>query len=433
MQQFCASMRSRAQVMLGACDPLSTPRPLGPLLDIASDLGDHLAQLLADAAPRPAVFASMLSALASVDRLPLIVFEDLHWADEATLDLLRFLGRRIGSCRAMLIATFRDDQVGARHPLRVVLGDLASTSGVQRLSVAPLSPQAVATLAAGSGLAPLELHRRTGGNPFFVTEVLAAGGTTTPPTIRDAVLARLARLSDRARDALDAAAVIGSRCDPVLVELVLPTDAESLDACVEAGVLTVDGPALAFRHELVRETVLDVLPLHRRRLLHRRVLEAMVEAGMRDDLLAALAHHAEAAGDDQAVLKYATAAGRRASQMGAHREAAAQYARALRWSNSAAPRQRAELLEALGLECYLTDQAPEAIEARRAAAEIWRDLGESERQGDNLRWLSRTYWIAGRNAEAEEADLAALRVLEALSPGLPLAWAFANHAQLRLL
>ena len=96
VQQFCASMPSRAKVMIGACDPLSTPRPLGPLLDITSGLSDHLARLLADAAPRLTVFATVLSELAHADQLHLIVFEDVHWADEATLDLLRFLGRRIG-------------------------------------------------------------------------------------------------------------------------------------------------------------------------------------------------------------------------------------------------------------------------------------------------------------------------------------------------
>ena len=432
VQQFCASMRSRAEVLIGACDPLSTPRPLGPLLDIASGLSDHLARLLADAAPRLTAFATVLSELAHADRLHLIVFEDVHWADEATLDLLRFLGRRIGNCRAMLIATFRDDQVGPRHPLRVVLGDLAGVGGIRRLGLAPLSAEAVATLATGSGLAPLELHRRTGGNPFFVTEVLAAGGTATPPTIRDAVLARLARLTDRARDALDAAAVIGSRCDPSLVERVLATDAESLDACVEAGVLTVDGQALMFRHELVRETVLDVLPVRRRRDLHRRVLATLVSAGVRDDQLAALAHHAEAANDARAVLNYAPAAGGRASQLGAHREAAAQYARALRFADSLPPGAHARLLDAYAVECANTNQIQRSIDARREAIALWHVLGDRLREGDSLTRLAGPLVWARRKAEAEEASRASLAVLEALPPSPELARACATQAGLRM-
>ena len=190
--------QGRGRVLLGACDALSTPRPLGPLQDIALQTGGALDRLLAADAPRDRLFRTFL---AELDRglMPTVaVIEDAHWADEATLDLLRFLGRRLEPIRSLLIVTYRDDEVGAKHPLRLVLGDLATTKTVRRLSLAPLSQDGVRTLAAGSRLDPVSLYRLTGGNPFFTTEVLAAdtgdaGGI--PATVRDAVLARASRLT----------------------------------------------------------------------------------------------------------------------------------------------------------------------------------------------------------------------------------------------
>jgi DNA-binding CsgD family transcriptional regulator/tetratricopeptide (TPR) repeat protein len=431
VQQFCRSVRDRADVLVGACDSLSTPTPLSPLLDIAPLLGGKLEELLSESAPVQRVFGALLAQLGSGPRPRVLVVEDVHWADDATLDLLRFLARRLSATRTLLIATYRDDEVGPRHPLRIALGDVGSAQ-IVRLNLPSLSREAVARLAAGRGLDPTELHRRTGGNPFFVSQVLATAPTAgVPLTVRDALLARLARLSAGARAVLEAAALCGPRVDPWLVERVAAAAPDSLDACVEAGLLLTERSQLVFRHELLREAVFDTLPAHRQVALHRLVLAALVDSGVRDDLLARLAHHAEGAADGGTVIEYAAAAARRASQLGAHREAAAQYARALRWADRLQPRERALLLEGRGMECYLVDQAAEAIAARREAAEIWQRLGDRDRQGDNLRWLSRTHWLAGQNAQAEETSQQALHVLEDGSPTLALAWALCNHAQLR--
>ncbi|HEX5165209.1 MAG TPA: AAA family ATPase, partial [Thermomicrobiales bacterium] len=186
---LCGTVRPPVRVLRGGCDPLSTPRPLGPLVDIAGGLGDAVPPLLAEHQPRAFAFRAVLDGLAGRDPA-LVIFEDVHWADEATLDLLRYLGRRIGPTRALLIATYRDDEVGSNHPLRVVLGDLATAPAIGRRSLAPLSLESVRELAAGSDLDPVRLHRQTAGNPFFVTEVLAAGEIGIPPTVRDAVMAR---------------------------------------------------------------------------------------------------------------------------------------------------------------------------------------------------------------------------------------------------
>jgi DNA-binding CsgD family transcriptional regulator len=146
--------------------------------------------------------------------------------------------------------------------------------------------------------------------------------------------------------------------------------------------------------------------------------------------LAQLAHHAEAAGDRAAVQQFAVAAAEQAAALHAHREAAAQYARALRFADALPAAERARLLEGRSVACYLSDHGEEAIEARQAALDIWRTLGDPLKEGENLRWLSHLYW---RDGDAAEAATAALEVLEPLPPGPELAMAYSNLAQLRML
>jgi predicted ATPase len=165
VEEFAARQRHAARVLRGACDPLTTPRPLGPLADVAPALGGRLDQLLHDEAPREALFPALLDRLHDARAVTVLVVEDVHWADEATLDLLRFLGRRLGPTPALLVVTYRDDQVGPLHPVRLLSGDLASSALVRRLRLAPLSRQAVAVLAGAHGVEPAALYERTGRTP----------------------------------------------------------------------------------------------------------------------------------------------------------------------------------------------------------------------------------------------------------------------------
>src|SRR5262245_14023477 len=429
------SARKTARVLFGDCEPLSTPRPLGPVLDIAGAAGGALERLVQDAGQaRHRVLRGILGELSSGLRPTLAVFEDVHWADEATLDLLRFLGRRCGAVRLLLVATYRDDEVGPAHPLRIVMGDLATAAAVRRLSLPPLSEAAVRRLAEGSSLDPGELYRRTGGNPFFATEVLTSGADAIPATVRDAVLARAVRLSKAARAALDAAAIIGTHAEGWLLGAVAGRDAPGVRDCVAASMLRADGDGFAFRHDLVREAILEALPAARQTLLHRRALEALRDhVPVAPETLARLAHHAEGAADAPAVLEYGMAAARRASALHAHRQARAQYARARRFADALQPAERAGLLEAYAYECYLTEAVDDAIGARQEALRIWRERGDDLKVGETLRWLSRCFWLAGRNAEADAAARGALDVLEGLPPGRELAMAYSAEAELRML
>ena len=185
--------------------------------------------------------------------------EDAQWADGATVELLRFLARRIGGRNILVVVTYRDDEIAADHPLRLLLGDLATAATVHRVALRPLSEAAVGEMAAGSERDAAALHRLTGGNPFFLTEVLAAEAEHVPATIGDAVLARAARLSPEARAVLDVAAVIGAAIDLDLLLTVAGPVPDETDECIARGLLRVAGEGLAFRHELTREAVLAAI------------------------------------------------------------------------------------------------------------------------------------------------------------------------------
>lgn len=137
VRRFAADNEKDVSLAWGACDGLYTPRPLGPLYDIAADLDGDLERSLAAGAGRDGLFSTVLATLRSLPTPFLVVFEDIHWADEATLDLLRVLGRRVNTLHGLLIATYRDDELGPAHAVRVVLGDLATSGGVRRMTCPP--------------------------------------------------------------------------------------------------------------------------------------------------------------------------------------------------------------------------------------------------------------------------------------------------------
>jgi DNA-binding CsgD family transcriptional regulator/tetratricopeptide (TPR) repeat protein len=434
VNEFALQHRQVARVLRGACDALTTPRPLGPLADVATALGGRLDQLLRDEAPREALFSALLRRLLDARVPNVLVIEDVHWADEATLDLLRFLARRLGPAATLMIVTYRDDEVGSLHPMRLVAGDLATSALVRRLRLVPLSRQAVAVLAGPHRVDPGALYETTGGNPFFVTEVLAAGDEAIPVTVVDAVLARAARLSLPARQVLDAAAVVAPPLESWLLVEAAGASPAHVDECVAAGMLQGQAAGgVGFRHELARLAVERALAPGRRAELHGRALAALLTRPEATPDPARLAHHADGAGAAPAVLAYAPVAAGRAAALGAHREAAAQYARALRFADGLAPAELAELLEGHSYECYLTDQLDQATASRERALGCWRALRDRRKEGDTLRWLSRLAWFEGRNADAERAGREAVALLEGLPPGPELAMAYSNLSQLAML
>jgi DNA-binding CsgD family transcriptional regulator len=427
LRHFCIRQGSNAQILWGACDPLFTPRPLGPLFDIAEDLGGEFAEALAENRELYELVGALLRALEA--RGPaVLLFEDVHWADEATLDVLRVLIRKLENVAALVVLAFRDDELEWSHPLRRMLGELATQRSATRLKLAPLSREAVAELANPHGVDAAELYQTTGGNPFFVVEVLASGRDTIPSTVREAVEARSARLSPAARSLLEAVALVPPQAELWLLEALLDGPSDDLEECLASGMLRSEPPGIVFRHELARLAVEQSVAPDRVIAIHRRALLSLADPPDEAPDLARLAHHAEAAHDASAVLSYAPAAAEHAEAVGAHREAAAQFARAFRFADSRHPSERASLLERQAEACYLTDQYDEGIAALECALEIHRSEGDRLRQGDVLGRLSNFLWCPGRTEEAGRRAREAVSLLEALPPGRELAQAYSALA-----
>lgn len=383
------------RTLWGACDALTTPRPLGPLADMASRGASATAARLAERAPIYDVFDAFLEDL----QTPTVaVMEDLHWADGATLDLLRFVGRRIADTRSLLLGSMRADEVDAAHPLRAVLGDLA-TSGLQRRTVEPLSIDAVKELAAGHSVDAFELHRVTGGNPFYVTEVLAAPAASVPQTVRDAVLTRASRLSDPARDLLELASIEPGGVERALLRA-FGVDDRAVDEAVGASALVDDGRVLRFRHELARLAVATGLAPERERDLHHRFVVALDDEAGVD--AARLAHHALLAGDAEASLRASRTAGDAALRASAHRQAVEHYATAVEHADQLPRDEAATLLGRYAEALVAVDQPASAVTAWERVVELLDD-GEDEVGLWYARaQMTRALWTAGRSREAYE-------------------------------
>jgi DNA-binding CsgD family transcriptional regulator/tetratricopeptide (TPR) repeat protein len=410
----------------GACDGLFTPRPLGPLFDLAAQLGGELERLCRAGAAREELFGALLRQVSEPQTLNVVVIEDIHWADEATVDLLRFLGRRLRDAPVLLVATYRDEDLAAGDPLRAALGEIARQRTTRRVELAPLSADAVRILAGSSGLDAAELYRLTGGNPFYVTEVIRAGMSEIPAAARDAVLARAVRLSEGSREVLDVAALIGTRSDLPLIESVTGCSPSAVDEILASGLLAEDGEWLRFRHEIARLAVEQAIPAHRRSAIHARILVALESAGCEDH--ARMAFHAEGAGDGPAVLRYASSAARQAAELASHREAAAQFERALRFTDGADPATVAGLYDGLAYELGLLDRWDDAVDAGERALARWRQVGDQRRESATLRHLSHTMWRLCRGREAKAAIESAVAILEPFGPSAELARAYANLA-----
>ena len=417
---------ARGRVLWGACDPMTSPRPLSPLVDLAPYLDPHVADLLRSG-ERDGLFEATLAALEATGPT-VVVLEDLHWADGSTLDLVRFLARRIGSTQALVIATYRGEHLVPSDPVRVMLGDVASQAAVRRLDVPLLSADAVAQLAAGTGVDPAALFRETGGNAFFVTEVLASGGQQLPPTVQDAVLSRVHRLSAQARLALEASAVIGSRVEPHLVHGMPDVSADAVDECVSAGMLRFEAPAYVFRHELVRQSVLSAITPGRLGALHWQALDRLRTTPMSPRPYARLAEHAAAAGDGPAILEFAVAAGDSAARLGSHREAAYQYGRAMPYAELLGAEARIDFLLRRAEECQISDDHEAAIAAWDLALPLLKSAGRDLQVVDTLLGLDESYYTVGDNSRGSQMADEAFALLEDAQPSRQKAATLARRA-----
>ena len=329
LREFAAAQNKTARVLWGGCEALFTPHPLAPLQDISRQIGGDFPKVICAAAGRHEIFNATLDQLARLSEPTVVVIEDAHWADAATLDLIKFLGRRLAGLGVMLVVSYRDDEVNDKHPLRSVIGDLPPAS-LCRIRLQPLSEGAVEQLAAAAGRSSAGLHEVTGGNPFFVTEVLAASDEKVPSTVRDAVIARLARLSEEARRVAHLVSIVPRQAERWLIDGMIGPGGDVMQECLNAGMVAHRDCSLGFRHEIARRAVEDSMSLPERQDLHAGALAMLLKQREGKVAIARLVHHADNAADSAAVLRFAPVAAERAAALGAHREAAGHLRTALR-------------------------------------------------------------------------------------------------------
>jgi DNA-binding CsgD family transcriptional regulator/tetratricopeptide (TPR) repeat protein len=423
-----------ARILIGYCDASKTPQPLGALSDFAEDLGPEIVDLLRSGDAQHTLFPAVIKKIHN-SKLPVVmIIEDAHWADSATLDLVRYLGRRVVAARFVLILSFRNDEVGVDHPLTAVLGDLPS-SAVRRIVLETLTEGAVAQMSGAEGKRLLHLCDLTGGNPLFLTELLAHGGPggPLPTSIRDAVWSRLSRISDGERQSLCNLSVVPVPIEHKLAEILVEGKMAEITNLVGLGLLRkLSTGNLMFRHELARLATLESIQPAKLQQLHAIAENAIVQMDTHDiaGILTRRVHHAEGAGDARKVLELAPLAAAEARRLGAHEQAASLLELGLQHVKLASPEQAAQLYEDWAYEVGLSKKISEdVINACHRAADLWLQLRRPEKVSKNYRWLSRFHWYRGETQKADEYLGKAEDVLSDSEPGPDLAMVYSMRSQ----
>jgi ATP/maltotriose-dependent transcriptional regulator MalT len=428
VEAFTAGRSKR--VLWGSCDPLFPPRPLAPIIDIAAQVGGNLADAVRDP-NRHTLLNAFLGTLRSGDPPIIVVLEDLQWADEGTLDILQVAGRRSTQLPAVIIGTVREEDISADHPLSVALGDLPPSTTVT-IDLPPLSEAAVQRMIAGTRSDAAALYEVTGGNPFFLSEILATEGDEIPRTVRDAVLARARNLDGDAIRLLHSASILAQPPDIELVLSISEAGPTALSECIARGLLVREGPEIRFRHQIAQKAFAHSIPQERLVHLHARALTILRESGGQAPL-DELVRHAIGSADVGGVLEFAPQAAERASKLGAHNAAAANYEVAKAYASRLRPDEHAALLSSYAHECVLIGRNTDAVEAQQEAIRLW------EQGSDGIAVVGATAKLAefllweGQQAEALHAGERALRQLGQMDPDPAVAEAYAKLAQVFLI
>ena len=407
VNRFLDEVPSDVRVLRGACDDLVAANPFGPLREAARGKNGRLEAALVSGCLDEVLDAAVhdLSRPGPV----LLVIEDLHWADDATIDVLTYVVRRIETLNALLVVSYRDDAVDHDHPVQRLLGVLPGHP-VHRLGLQPLSLSAVRDLATGSSCDPAFLHQVTGGNPFYLTETLASGSEpVVPATVAGAVMARVRHLTPRCRAALERICVVPGVVQFALLEDLLGDELEALVEAEKRGILEMHRDGLAFRHDLARGAIEHSIPGLRRRQLQRDVTSVLRARGTAE--LSRLVHHAVQAGDADTVARFAPQAARHSAASGCHRQALTHYRAALQHEDLLDPHELAEVLDEFSWELYNARLFADAVRAASRAADLFGRLGDDVAQGEALTGLSRHLYMAG---ETDQARAAAERSVQLL-------------------
>lgn len=428
---FCKEQKGNCNIYQGACDALFTPRPLAPLYDILWQVSNHPWPSSHTIEERTELFAGVIRELTNKRQKSLIIFEDIHWADEATLDFIKFLGRRITQLRCLFLLTYRDDEVHSNHPLRYLMGQLPPDS-FSRIRLECLSREAVDKMVCEKGYNGEDVYNVTGGNPFYVNEILASYNRGVPDNIRDSILPAYNRCDDNTRRIWDLLSVIPLSFEVKYLEEFGPLGTD-FETCLQLRILIINDGRISFKHELFRRAIESFLSPLKRITLHKWILDRFRDRFEQNQEIERIIHHAKNANEYETVVQYAPVAAARAACLGAHIEASKLYLSAIEYYQGNDKEVLVKFYEWYAYECYLTNQVKEAIIYTGKTLNILKEKEDIEKIGNCLRFLSRLWWLDGNRKNAEKFGDQAIEVLRGQSLSTAMAMAFSNKSQLKML
>ena len=429
IKAFCKEKKSDHKIFLGTCDALFTPRPLAPIYDIIWQIrGDNDL----DTNDRPGLFSQLFHEIEIQKGTTLVIIEDIHWADEATLDFIKFFARRISQLHCLFILTYRDNEIFDNHPLRNVLGQLPSDS-LTRLQLSPLSKQAVEKMAVERGYKGEDVFSISGGNPFYVTEILASYSPGVPDNIKDAILSVYHQQEKGTKNAWEICSVIPEGLEINRFGKIKSSLDAEMDHCFALEIIIIKNNRVIFKHELYRRTIEGSLSPFKRIALNKKMLDLFLDSFEQEGEIERIVHYAKNANENKLVVKYAPKAARQAACVGAHIEASKLFLTAIEYSDGNDVDQMVEFYESYAYECYLTNQVRDAIIYQGKALKIRQQKKEIEQAGNCLRLLSRLWWLDGNRKNAEIFAEQAVDLLHSQPSSSAKAMAFSNMSQLKRL
>ncbi len=432
VKSFCKEQKGNCNIYHGACDALFTPRPLAPLYDILWQVNSELWPVSPTIEDRSELFAGFLRELARQNKKTLIVFEDIHWADDATLDFIKFFARRITQLQCLFILTYRDDDIDSHHPMINVFGQLPPDS-FTRLQLTPLSKSAVEKMAGERGYSGEDVYTISGGNPFYVNEILSSYSAGVPDNIKDSIISTYDRQQGKTRQIWELLSVIPDRFEVKYLEKFEPMYASALELCIASKILIVKDGLIFFKHELFRRTIEAFLSPLKRVTLNKKVLDLLKENFEQNKEIERIIHHAKNANEYEIVVHYAPIAAMHAAAVGAHTEASRLYLTAIEYYQGSDKDILIQFYESYAYECYLTNQAKEAIIYTGKSLNIWKAKNDLEKTGNCMRFLSRLWWLEGNAKNAKKFAEEAVDAFSNQPSSHAKAMAFSNMSQLKML
>jgi DNA-binding CsgD family transcriptional regulator len=432
VKSFCQSHKGNCQIYTGLCDALFTPRPLAPLYDIAGQISGNLWEISKTIEDRADLFTRFFQELSSQKEPIILVFEDIHWADEATLDFIKFFARRITRTSCLFLLTYRDNEIHSQHPLRNVLGELTPGS-FTRLLLRTLSKQAVEKLAQEKGYKGEDVYSISGGNPFYVNEILASYSPGIPDNIKDSILFVYNRQDDKTKNIWQILSVLPTGLEIKYLEKIEPQFETAIENSLSSGILILHGGQLLFKHELYRRTIEESLSPLKRITLNKRILDLFRTNFEENRQIERIIHHAKNANEYELVVHYAPLGAKLAASVGAHIEASKLYLSAIEYYQGNDKDVLIQFYEAYAYECYLTNQIKEAIIYTGKLLNSWKHKNDLEKVGNSLRFLSRLWWFEGNRNQSEKFGFEAIEVLDTQPDSGIKAMAFSNMSQLKML